>query len=67
MVSLLTPMSTSDRDEMLDKGWLETDLSNLGKHDAYQWQAGELEQGSAVEIDSEQRIIIAERWVERNI
>ena len=45
---------------MLDKEWLETDLSNLGEHDAYEWQAGELEQGSAVKIDSEQGIIIVE-------
>ena len=52
---------TSDRDEMLNKTWLETDLSNLGEHDAYEWQAGELEQGSAVEINSEQRIVIFER------
>lgn len=49
------------RDEMLDNGWLETDLSHLGEHDAYEWQTGELEQGSAVKIDSEQGIMIAER------
>ena len=52
---------TSDRDKMLNKGWLETDLSNLGEHDAYEWEAGELEQGSTVEIDLEQGIIIVER------
>ena len=52
---------TSNRDEMLDNGWLETDLSNLGEHDAYEWQKGELEQGSAVKIDSEQGIVIVER------
>ena len=52
--------STNLQDESLDEGWLERDLSNLGEYEAYEWQAGELEQGSAVEISLEQDVVIAE-------
>ncbi|MEO0849563.1 MAG: hypothetical protein AAFY50_24550 [Cyanobacteria bacterium J06648_1] len=41
-----------------DAGWLETDLSNLGEYEPYEWATGELEQGSALEIDSDRGIVM---------
>ena len=34
--------------------WLETDLSNLGEYEPYEWQPGEIEQGLPIEIDEVQ-------------
>lgn len=41
-----------------DAAWLESDLSNLGEYEPYEWATGELEQGSALEIDSDRGIVI---------
>ena len=43
-----------------DITWLETDLSNLGEYEPYEWQPGELEQGLPVEIDLQKGIVIVE-------
>ena len=43
-----------------DITWLETDLSNLGEYELYEWQPGELEQGLPVEIDLQKGIVIVE-------
>jgi hypothetical protein len=45
-----------DREQ--DLAWLETDLSNLGEYEPYEWEAGELEQGLPVEIDPEKGVVI---------
>ncbi len=43
-----------------DIAWLETDLSNLGEYEPYEWQTGELETGLAIEIDPEKGVVIVE-------
>ena len=43
-----------------DTTWLETDLSNLGEYDSYEWQTGEIEAGFPVEIDPQKGIVIVE-------
>jgi hypothetical protein len=48
----------SDKKENV--AWLETDLSNLGEYDLYEWQSEELEQGFPIEIDSQKGIVIVE-------
>jgi hypothetical protein len=48
----------SDKEENI--AWLETDLSNLGEYDLYEWQSEELEQGLPIEIDSQKGIVIVE-------
>ena len=40
--------------------WLETDLSNLGEYEPYEWQPGEIEQGLPIEIDPEKGIVIVQ-------
>ena len=47
-------------DKEQDIAWLETDLSNLGEYEPYDWQSGELEQGLPLEIDPEKGIVIVE-------
>jgi hypothetical protein len=47
-------------DEEENIAWLETDLSNLGEYDLYEWQSEELEQGLPIEIDSQKGIVIVE-------
>jgi hypothetical protein len=37
-----------------DLQWLESDLSNLEAYDTYEWQPGELENGTPVEVDFDQ-------------
>ncbi len=37
-----------------DQQWLEADLTNLGTYEPYDWQPGELEKGSPVEINPDQ-------------
>ncbi|MEH2390963.1 MAG: DUF2281 domain-containing protein [Nostoc sp.] len=39
---------SEELDEESDAGWLETDLSNLGSYEPYDWQPGELEKGLPV-------------------
>lgn len=37
-----------------DIQWLESDLSNLEAYDTYEWQPGELENGTPVEVNLDQ-------------
>jgi hypothetical protein len=59
-IDFLTWRKTTD-DEILkreeDIAWLETDLSDLGEYESYEWEAGELKQGLPVEIDSEKGVV----------
>jgi hypothetical protein len=59
-IDFLTWRKTTD-DEILkreeDIAWLETDLSDLGEYEPYEWEAGELEQGLPVEIDPEKGVV----------
>ena len=43
-----------------DEHWLETDLSNLGSYEPYEWEPGELEEGSPVEYLPGKGIVIVE-------
>ena len=36
---------SEELDKESDAGWLETDLSNLGSYEPYDWQPGELDKG----------------------
>lgn len=45
-----------------DATWLESDLSNLSEYESYEWQAGELEQGSPVEISLGGEIVIVKNY-----
>ena len=40
-----------------DAAWLETDLSNLGEYEPYEWQEEELNQGFPIEIDLDRGIV----------
>ncbi|MGK7949276.1 MAG: hypothetical protein AB4368_10865 [Xenococcaceae cyanobacterium] len=51
------PNSTLVAENLNEKeniAWLETDLSNLGEYEPYEWQPGEIEQGLPIEIDEVQ-------------
>jgi hypothetical protein len=55
----LQPTSNNEKlDREQDLAWLETDLSNLGEYEPYQWQPGELEQGLPLEIDPAKGVVI---------
>jgi hypothetical protein len=54
-VSEDTEMQTAD-----DAAWLNSDLSNLGSYEPYDWQPGELEAGLPVKYVPGQGIIIIE-------
>lgn len=41
-----------------DAAWLETDLSNLGEYEPYEWQEGEPNLGIPIEIDLDRGIIV---------
>ena len=41
-----------------DRAWLETDWSNLGSYEPYDWQPGEREVGAAVTVVPGERIFI---------
>ena len=49
-----------ENSEQEDIAWLETDLSNLGEYEPYEWQPAELEQGLPVEIDTEKGVVIVQ-------
>lgn len=63
-IDFLTWRKTADVDRNSaseqDSDWLEKDLSNLGKHEPYEWQGLEIEQGIPIKVDSEKGIIIIE-------
>ncbi len=40
--------------------WLETDLSNLGDYEPYEWQPGELDQGLPVQTDPDKGVVIVQ-------
>ena len=46
--------------EELDAGWLETDLSNLGSYEPYDWQPGELDKGLPVKYIPGMGVVIVE-------
>jgi hypothetical protein len=46
--------------EESDAGWLETDLSNLGRYEPYDWQPGELDKGLPVKYVEGNLIVQAE-------
>ena len=48
---------SEEQDEI---AWLETDLSDLGKYEPYEWDSEELERGLPVKIDSEKGVLIVE-------
>lgn len=43
-----------------DENWLETDLSNLGSYEPYDWQPGELDEGLPVKYLPGKGIVIVE-------
>ncbi|QFS46740.1 DUF2281 domain-containing protein [Nostoc sphaeroides] len=46
--------------EESDAGWLETDLSNLGSYEPYDWHPGELDKGLPVKYVEGDLIVQAE-------
>ncbi|MBD2514466.1 hypothetical protein H6G93_05490 [Nostoc sp. FACHB-973] len=52
---------SEELDEESDMGWLETDLSNLGSYEPYDWQPGELEKGLPVKYVPEMGVVIVEQ------
>ncbi len=52
---------SEELDEESDTGWLETDLSNLGSYEPYDWQPGELEKGLPVKYVPEMGVVIIEQ------
>ena len=46
--------------EESDAGWLETDLSNLGSYEPYDWQPGELDKGFPVKYVPGMGVVIVE-------
>lgn len=36
-----------------DSGWMDGDLSGLGRYEAYDWQDGEMDEGLPVSVESE--------------
>jgi hypothetical protein len=43
-----------------DQAWLDSDLSNLGAHEPYEWAEGELEQGKPVKYIPGKGFVIEE-------
>ncbi len=43
-----------------DQAWLNSDLSNLGAHEPYEWAEGEREQGKPVKYIPGKRFVIEE-------
>ncbi|MBD2682473.1 MULTISPECIES: DUF2281 domain-containing protein [Nostoc] len=52
---------SEELDEESDTGWLETDLSNLGSYEPYDWQPGELNKGLPVKYVPEMGVVIVEQ------
>ncbi|MEH2303515.1 MAG: hypothetical protein V7K88_32245 [Nostoc sp.] len=46
--------------EESDAGWLETDLSNLGSYEPYDWQPGELDKGLSIKYVPGMGVVIVE-------
>ncbi|GAA6622507.1 hypothetical protein [Scytonema sp. NUACC26] len=55
-----TYLSTASNDtrEKSDVEWLDTDLSNLGSYESYDWQPGELEEGLPVKYVPGEGVVI---------
>ncbi|OUL17650.1 hypothetical protein BV372_34800 [Nostoc sp. T09] len=47
-------------EEECDVGWLQTDLSNLGSYEPYDWQPGELGKGLPVKYVPGMGVVIVE-------
>lgn len=56
--SLLSVNSEKFSEE--DEKWLETDLSNLGSYEPYEWEPGELDEGLPVKHIPGKGIVIVE-------
>ena len=41
---------SEELDKKSDAGWLESDLSNLGSYEPYDWQPGELDKGLPIKL-----------------
>ncbi|QSJ16503.1 DUF2281 domain-containing protein [Nostoc sp. UHCC 0702] len=52
---------TGELAEESDTGWVETDLSNLGSYEAYDWQPGELNQGLPVKYVPGMGVVIIDQ------
>ena len=52
---------TGELDEESDTGWVETDLSNLGSYEAYDWQPGELNQGLPIKYVPGMGVVIIDQ------
>lgn len=59
-VELNPTLADENSNKEEDIAWLESDLSNLGEYEPYEWQSGELEQGLPIEIDSQKGVVIIE-------
>ncbi|MBD0344170.1 MAG: hypothetical protein ICV63_04945 [Coleofasciculus sp. Co-bin14] len=53
-------VASEDLREDDDKAWLESDLSNLGSCDPYDWQPGELGEGLPVKYIPGKGVVIIE-------
>ncbi len=55
-------LSSVAKEQLLeeDENWLETDLSNLGSYEAYDWKPGELNEGLPVKHLPGKGIVIIE-------
>ncbi|WP_334881441.1 DUF2281 domain-containing protein [Nostoc sp.] len=51
---------SEELDEEFNMGWLETDLSNLGSYEPYDWQPGELDKGLPVKYVPGMGVVIVE-------
>ncbi|MEH2007827.1 DUF2281 domain-containing protein [Nostoc sp.] len=51
---------SEELEEESDIGWLESDLSNLGSYEPYDWQPGELDQGLPVKYVLGMGVVIVE-------
>ncbi len=57
-----TRVSESNQDVQLEEdiAWLDSDLSNLGSYEPYDWQPGELEAGLPIKYIPGQGVVIVE-------
>jgi hypothetical protein len=53
-------VSGDDLREEQDAAWLETDLSNLGSYDPYDWEPGEMGEGVPVKYVPGMGVVIVE-------
>lgn len=54
-------MVDNDSQEQEDAAWLESDISNLGDYEPYDWQPGEIDEGLPVEYIPGVGVVIIEK------